>query len=94
MGEIYALRWLERQPWVETGSVKWLNENMETSTRDLECTPIAHPGRKNIEVKTRWQGFKRAGASRAQRKRLFDPNDDYMLLVIGFFKNLMPSDGS
>lgn len=67
---------------------------MEAPTRDLECTPNAHPGRKNIEVKTRWQRFKRAGATRAQRERLLDPTDDYMLLVIGFFKNLMPSDGT
>jgi hypothetical protein len=93
LGEEYAVRWLEKQPWVQRDSVKWLNKDGQTPTRDIECTPIANPGRKSIEVKTRWLGFKRAGATPAQLKRLFDPDDDYMLLVLGFFENMIPRDG-
>ena len=73
--------------------MKWLNKDGQTPTRDIECTPIDNPGRKSIEVKTRWLRFKRAGATPAQLMRLFDPEDDYMLLVLGFFENMIPSDG-
>ena len=94
LGEQYALQWLQRQPWVEPDSVKWLNEDgTQAPTRDLECVPIGPPGRRHVEVKTRWRRFRKAGATKAQRARLLDPEDDYMLLIVGFFENLLPSDG-
>ena len=93
LGELYALKWLQRQPWIKPGSVRWMNESTQAPTRDLECVPLGAPGRRHVEVKTRWRRFKRAGATRAQRVRLLDPQDDYMLLIVGFFENLLPSDG-
>jgi hypothetical protein len=93
LGEQWALKWLQRQPWIEPGSVKWLNETTQAPTRDIECVPIGSPGRRQVEVKTRWRRFKKAAATRAQRARLLDPEDDYMLLVVGFFENVLPGDG-
>ncbi len=94
LGEKYALEWLAVQSWVMPGSVRWENESSQAATRDIVCQPKGPPGRTHIEVKTRWRRFKKAGASRAQRARLLDPEDDYMLLIVGFFENLYPSDGS
>ena len=91
LGEQYALGWLAEQPWVS--SVSSANELAQAVTRDIECVPTGPPGRRHVEVKTRWRRFKRAGASAAQRGRLLDPDDDYMLLIVGFFENLLPSDG-
>ena len=94
LGEKYALEWLAVQSWVMPGSVRWENKSSKAATRDIACQPKGPPGRTHIEVKTRWRRFKKAGASRAQRARLLDPEDDYMLLIVGYFENLYPSDGS
>lgn len=96
LGEEYAFRWLQKQPWVVPGSVLWLNESAESSfSHDLECEPCEAPGhgRRHVEVKTRWRRFRKAGATKAQRARLLDPEDDYLLLIIGYFENLFPSSG-
>ena len=93
LGELYALEWLQRQPWIKPGSVRWMNASTQAPTRDLECVPLEAPGRRHVEVKTRWRRFKRAGATRAQRARLLDPQDDYMLLIVGFYENVLPGDG-
>jgi hypothetical protein len=92
LGEQYALAWLAAQPWVVPGSVRWENTSAQAATRDITCLPKGSPGRAHIEVKTRWRRFRKAGASRAQRERLLDPEDDYMLLILGFFENMYPSD--
>ena len=92
LGEQYALAWLAAQPWVVRGSVRWENTSAQAATRDITCQPKGPPGRAHIEVKTRWRRFRKAGASRAQRERLLDPEDDYMLLILGFFENMYPSD--
>jgi hypothetical protein len=92
LGEQYALAWLAAQPWVVPGSVRWENTYAQAPTRDITCQPQGPPGRAHIEVKTRWRRFRKAGASRAQRERLLDPEDDYMLLILGFFENMYPSD--
>ena len=92
LGEQYALAWLAAQPWVVPGSVRWENTYAQAPTCDITCQPQGPPGRAHIEVKTRWRRFRKAGASRAQRERLLDPEDDYMLLILGFFENMYPSD--
>jgi len=92
LGEQYALAWLAAQPWVVRGSVRSENTSAQAATRDITCQPKGPPGRAHIEVKTRWRRFRKAGASRAQRERLLDPEDDYMLLILGFFENMYPSD--
>lgn len=94
LGEEYALQWLSSQPWVAPGSVSWENALVQAATRDIRCLPIRPPGRSHVEVKTRWRRFKKAGASRAQRARLLNPEDDYMLLIVGFFENLYPPEGT
>ena len=95
LGEEYALCWLRAQPWVVAASVT--SENVlggeQAATRDIACVPTASPGRRHIEVKTRWRSFGKLKASAAQRARLIDPDDDYLLMVIGAFENLLPTDG-
>jgi hypothetical protein len=41
-----------------------------------------------LQVKTRWRGSK-ASASRRQRERLLDPNERYLLLIVGDCRNLL-----
>jgi Zn-finger nucleic acid-binding protein len=93
LGEKFALAWLQEQSWVKPDSLVWLNDDSETQhDHDLECVPLSSPGRAHIEVKTRWRRFKGAAARPRQRERLLDPDDDYMLLVVGFFEEFLVDD--
>lgn len=78
-----------QQPWVQR--VKWLNADDDAQLdHDFECIVDDSEGfgRSHIEVKTRWRGCRRAAPSQRQACRLSDPEDDYMLLVVGNFRNL------
>lgn len=86
LGEEYAERWVNSQPWAR--SVTWLNRKEDMGLdHDLTCKPTAEPGRHAIEVKTKWRGSK-VKMSKRQLLRLLDPVQDYMLLVIGDARNL------
>merc|ERR1740129_477718 len=79
LGEEFAVAWLQRQQWVATGSVRWLNCNHDLQAdHDIECEPTAEPGRQHIEVKTQWR---KRGAKMSPRQlaRLLDAIDNYRL---------------
>ena len=83
LGEEFAAAWLAEQQWVAPGSVRWLNASSEHGhDHDIECEPLCHPARRHVEVKTRWWRCKAKMSSR-QLQRLLDPQDDYMLVVVG-----------
>jgi hypothetical protein len=93
LGEKWAFEWLQKQEWVKPGSLVWLNENGEAhEDHDFECVSLKSPGRNHIEVKTRWCRFKRTAASARQQERVINPDDDYMLMVVGFFENMFQSE--
>ena len=93
LGEEFAAAWLRRQPFVAPESVRWLNcDNDAAEDHDLECEPLADPGRRHIEVKTRWRKCRHTMSSR-QLQRLLDPDDDYMLLVVGNFYRVFDDKG-
>ena len=93
LGEEWAFAWLKQQKWVKPGTLVWLNERGEAhDSHDFECVSLKSPGRRHIEVKTRWRRFKGASASARQRERVLDPEDDYLLLIIGFFENVFQCD--
>ena len=77
---------------MEAGSVEWLNQDEETPTCDLRCVPIRRQDTRHIEVNS-VAPVQQSSRNRAQRARLLDPDDDYMLLMVGFFENLLPCDG-
>lgn len=88
LGEEFAVAWLGQQPFVRPGSVQWLNGERDAGEdHDIECEPLAEPGRRNVEVKTRWRKCSPKMSAR-QLQRLLDPDDDYMLLVVGNFHRL------
>jgi hypothetical protein len=87
LGEEYAFRWLQRQSWVNR--VEWLNEAEEKhESYDIRCDYNSHPGKKYVEVKTRWTNG-RVTISREQAKRAEDPASDYLVLVVKNMKKLI-----
>lgn len=83
LGEEYVFWWLLQQPWIH--GVKWPNADRNAQLdHDFVCKIDDSEGfgRSHIEVKTRWRGCHRAAPS------LSDPDDNYMLLVEGYFQNL------
>ena len=88
LGEEYAFWWLRQQPWVQ--SVVWLNLDADAQhDHDFECLVDKEGfGRSHVEVKTRWRGCRRAAPSLRQANRLRDAEDDFMLLIVGNFRNL------
>ena len=97
LGEDFAFRWLQEQAWVRRASVVWLNADHDAAAdHDLDCE-LAHaagPGRRCVEVKTRWAARRRTAASRRQLARLLDPEDDYILLVLTHFSRLFAAPPS
>eukprot|EP00035_Acanthoeca_spectabilis_P005545 m.115044 g.115044 ORF g.115044 m.115044 type:complete len:637 (-) comp13074_c0_seq1:61-1971(-) len=91
LGEQYVAEWLARQPWVKSGSVRWLNQESEAAAdHDIECVPLGEPGRSHVEVKTRWRRCK-ATMSARQLARLLDPSENFMLVVVGNAHKLLES---
>ena len=88
LGEEYAFWWLRQQPWVQ--SVVWLNMDADAQhDHDFECVVDNEGfGRSHVEVKTRWRGCRRAAPSLRQGNRLRHAEDDFMLLIVGNFRNL------
>jgi hypothetical protein len=97
LGEEYAMKWLSHQGWTgshgaadpEPVTFTWCNEEQEAGqAHDIEASVKPnHPGRRFIEVKTHWRTQKRK-ISPAQRNRLVDPEESFMILFISHFRNL------
>ena len=91
-GEQYAVAWLRHQQ--PTATVRWLNEAGDPGKdHDLEIRAEGQIEWCHVEVSTRWSTFgdQCAEISQQQRRRLLDPSDSYMVLLVDCVHRLFKS---
>lgn len=94
-GEEYAVAWLRHTH--AGATVRWLNDvNEQHADHDIEIQAEGEAEWRHVEVKTRWSGCdpRMNEMSDRQRKRLLNPKDSYMLLVVGDAHKLFATPAS